>query len=322
MNLRNKFVAVMFLLSTAAFGIATDAPADLLASGRADDAIVSLKNRLANNPNDADSYHLLCRAHFDFQDWDAAIAACEKAVALSPQSSRDHLWLGRAYGEKADNVSFVSAIGLAKKVHAEFEKAVALDPNNADALSDLAEFYLEAPGMVGGGREKAEAKAELLMKLAPSKGHWIKGRIAEKNHDKTTAEREYLAAIQSSHGSGLDWLNLAFYYKRTQRLPEMEAALRKSVAASSAQPEVIVEAAETLVRTNRNLPLAETWLQQYLTGPTVELAPAFKAHYWLGQAQEKQGDHAAAAQSYREALKLAKGYSRAQEALERVERQL
>jgi TolA-binding protein len=79
-----------------------------------------------------------------------------------------------------------------------------------------------------------------------------------------------------------------------------------------------MEAAEALIRTDRNIPLAISWLQKYLTGPTVELAPTFKAYYWLGQAQEKQGNFAAAADSYRSALQLARGYSRAREALSRI----
>ncbi len=321
-SLKPIFGAALFLALAASPVLAAEAPADLLARGHADDAIASLNNRIQRNPGDADNYHLLCRAHFDVQEWDDAIAACEHAIAVNPKSSRDHLWLGRAYGEKASSSSFVSAVGLAKKVKTEFETAVQLDPSSSDARSDLAEFYLEAPGIVGGGKDKATSQADALAKLNPAKAHWIKGRIAEKNKNLLAAEGEYTSAIQASHGSGLDWLNLAFFYKRGHRLDDMESALKKAVAASSEQPEVIVEAAETLIRSDRNLPLAESWLKQYLAGSTVELAPAFKAQYWLGQAQEKLGDHAAAAQSYRASLALARRYSRAQEALTRVERQL
>ena len=66
------------------------------------------------------------------------------------------LWYGRALGEKADRVSFIKAYGLAKRVKAEFETAVSLDPRNAEALSDLGDYYTEAPAIVGGGKDKAE----------------------------------------------------------------------------------------------------------------------------------------------------------------------
>ena len=51
------------------------------------------------------------------------------------------------------------------------------------ARTDLAEFYLEAPGIVGGGQDKARAQADQVAKLNPAKAHWIQGRLAEKNKD-------------------------------------------------------------------------------------------------------------------------------------------
>ena len=106
--------------------------------------------------------------------------------------------------------------------------------------------------------------------------------------------------------------------RRQGRPAEEEVALRHAVAAPPDQPEVVMESAETLIRAGRNLPLAIEWLHRYLSGPMVELAPAFKARYWLGVALEKQGDKQKATQEYRAALVLAKDYSRAREALSRV----
>ena len=68
-------------------------------------------------------------------------------------------YVGRIYGEKADRAGFFSAAGLAKKVRTEFERSVEFSPNSWQARTDLAEFYLEAPGIVGGGKEKARSQA-------------------------------------------------------------------------------------------------------------------------------------------------------------------
>lgn len=192
--MRVKFLIVLLLMALSGVVHADVSPADLLTQGRVDESIAVLNSRLATSPN-ADDYHLLCRANFDIQDWSSAVAACEKASGLKPDSSREHLWLGRAYGEKADSSSFMAAIGLAKKVRAEFETAVRLDPGNADARSDLAEFYLEAPAIIGGGQSKAQSQADLLMRLDASKAHWIQGRIAEKT--KIFAPRKTNTAQQS-----------------------------------------------------------------------------------------------------------------------------
>src|SRR5215831_5536653 len=150
MNLRFRFLLLVIGLFAASSAIAADdetAPA-LLASGRVDDAIAALHGQISSSPNDALAHNLLCRAYFTIGQWDRGISACEKAVALAPDNGQYHLWLGRIYGEKADKASFITAAVLAGRVRNEFEAAVRLDPNSADARCDLAEFYLEAPGIV------------------------------------------------------------------------------------------------------------------------------------------------------------------------------
>lgn len=310
-------VLVFVLVSSLCFS-ADSAPA-LLASGRVDDAISTLQQEIKASPNDGEAYNLLCRAYFSLSQWDRGIAACEKAVALEPGNSTYHLWLGRIYGEKADSSSFFTAAGLAKKVRNQFESAVQLSPGDVDARTDLAEFYLEAPGIVGGGQDKARAQAATLARLDPAKAHWVNARIAEKKKNFTTAEREYRSAIEVSHGDAGSWLNLALFYKHTGQFDQMEAAINHAASAQLNHPVVLVDAAETLIRTGRNFPVAIQLLRRYLSSSsTVEEAPAFKAHYLLGTALEKQGDKHAAAQEYRTALSMAKGFSRAQEALDRV----
>lgn len=313
---------LLSLLVTASLPTSADeSPGGLLAAGRVDEAISTLQRQITSSPSSAESYNLLCRSYFALGDWDRGISACEKAITLEPGNSVYHMWLGRIYGEKADAVNVFSAASLAGKVRREFEQAVKLAPDSAEARTDLAEFYLEAPGIVGGGQEKARAEAEVLLKLDPARAHWVYGRIAEKRNDPTTAEREYRSAIEVSHGDSNAWLNLALFFRRAKRLDEMEDALAHASSAEKIEPEVLVDAAETLHRTNRNFPEAIRLLRRYLSLNTkAETAPAFKAHYVLGTILEKQGDKQAAAQEYQAALALAGSYSRAQEALKRVNR--
>ena len=319
MRWTTRILALAALLLPALAATA-DSPSDLLAAGRVDDAISSLSIKLDSAPNDAASYNLLCRAYFAVSNWDRAISACEKAIALEPSNSEYHLWLGRTYGEKADSSNFFTAAGLAKKVRNEFERAVQLDPNNVLARVDLAEFYLEAPGIVGGGQDKARAQADAVARLNPSKAHWIQGRLAEKNKDAAAAEREYRAAIEASHGGGNAWLNLALFYRKTGRLDEMQEALKNAAAAPPDQPEVLVDAASTLLRANRDLSFATQLVRRYLSSNTVEQAPPFKAHYLLGNILERQGDREGAAKEYQIALAMAKDFGRAREALNRINR--
>jgi tetratricopeptide (TPR) repeat protein len=229
------------------------------------------------------------------------------------------LWLGRIYGEKADTSSFVTAAGLARRVRSEFEIAVRLNPGNIDARSDLAEFYLEAPGMVGGGRDKAEAQASSLAAIDPISAHGVKARIAEKRKDFPAAEQELRAAINASHGSASAWLNLGLFYKHRQQFDPMEKALQHVRSAPLDRPEALVDAAEILIHSQRNLPEATQLLRAYLTSNAkVEQAPAFKVHFLLGAANEELGRKKDAATEYRTALSMAKEFRPAQQALQRV----
>jgi tetratricopeptide (TPR) repeat protein len=318
MRLRALALFLMLNWVLIALAAASESPETLLAEGKSDAAIGTLKDRVASSPNDAEAYHLLCRAYYSIQDWDHAIATGEKALSLSPEKSNYHLWLGRAYGEKADASSFFSAAGLAKKVRLSFERAVALDGSNVPARSDLAEFYMEAPGIMGGGQDKARAQAAALLKIAPAKGHWVLGRLAEKNKDNGTAEREYKAALEATHGGAEGWLDLAIFYRRTGRMADLDNAIEKLNAAPLKNPEVLVDAAITLLRAEHNLPMAAQLLKRYLSGKTVEDAPAFRAHTFLGTVYEKQGDKKAAAAEFQAALALASTYRPARDGLKRL----
>lgn len=308
---------VPFILLIPAATRAVPAPEILLAQGRVDEAISSLRLALSGTPNDAGSYNLLCRAYLQLNKWDNAVKSCQEAVSLEPSNSSFHLWLGRAYGEKARRAKFLSAAGLAKKVRSEFETAVRLDPNNAEARSDLARYYVQAPGVLGGGKDKAEDQARELAALDPPAGEIVQAWIAEKNKDLTAAENDLIAAVNLSGGKPEFWLSLAEFYRRTGHPDKMQHALAEALAASN-HADVLMEAAQMLIASKHNSSEAIGLLRQYLSGPTVEDAPAFQAHYLLGTLYEKDGNTRAAAEEFRSSLNLAKDYAPARRALSRL----
>jgi len=291
----------------------------LLASGHIDEAIPTLQKEVSQSPNDAESHNLLCRAYFMAEEWDRGIAECERARNLAPQNSLYHMWLGRIYGEKADRAGFLAAAGLAKKVRTSFEHAVELAPNNWEARTDLAEFYLEAPVIVGGGKDKAREQAQALLALNPGMAHWVLARIAEKDKNTAEAEREYRAGIAATHGGSRAWLDFAIFLRHASRFEELQQALEEVEAAPVDRAESLMDGASLLLHAGRDFPLGVRLLHRYFTVGTVEEGPAFKAHAYLGELLEKQGDRRGAAEEYRAALALFRGYRRAEEGLKRLE---
>lgn len=309
--------ALTLPLFTVSAAFASETPEDLLAAGRVDQAVLDLNRQIEVSPT-ARTYNLLCRAEFELGAWDAGIPDCEKATELAPDNSLYHLWLGRIYGEKADHTSFIHAIGLAKKVRTEFERAAEFDPNSYEVRTDLAEFYVEASGIVGGGQDKARAQADKLASLNPATADWVRARLAEKNKDEAAAERDYQAAVTDSHGGSREWLNLAGFYGRKHRFDDMERALRSLESSRLDHPAALADGAGIVLRTGQDYDLGVRLLQRYLATKTVEEAPAFKAHVMLGELLERQGNAAAAAEEYRIALGMAHNYSLARDKLKHV----
>jgi len=321
--MRFRFLPVLALL----FGVLTAvsaaaepaSPAELLSVGHVDDALRALHDRVQAAPSDAQAYNLLTRTYFYMGRWEEAAAAAERAVALEPSASNYQLWLGRAVGEKAAHSSFVTAVRMVPRIHGAFERAVQLDGSNAAARTDLAEFYMEAPSFLGGGKDKALAQAEMLAAQDEAAAHWIKARLAERGKQFDTAEREYRAAVAASPHPGGRWLDLAGFYRTHERLDQMEDTVNKAVTEDIWQSTVPYEAAMLLFQAGRNFPGAIALVQKYLAnGSQPEAAPAYRAHYLLGQIFEKQGNRQAAAAEYRTALSLAREFDPARTALQRV----
>lgn len=304
-------IVVALLFAAAAIGAADPAALQLLSMGRMNDVISALVNR-----EDAESYNLLSRAYYATERWDDAVKNGERAVALRPGDSNFHLWLGREYGEKAADSNPLAAAGLARKAKTEFEHAVKLDPTNVAAHADLAEYYVEAPGIMGGGTDKARDQALQVQKYDPATAHWVLARVAEKEKRFDDAEREFHLAIDSAKNPAQYWLNLASFYRERERTDEVEKAVQKAIAQPNAPAETYYDSAEQLLRAGRNYPLAAEYLKKYLASDgLVEDAPAFRAHYLLGQVYEKMGNKSAATSEYRASLSLASGFKRARKAL-------
>jgi len=226
--------------------------------------------------------------------------------------------LGRSYGEKAEHAGSLAAGRLALSVRDQFETAVRLNPKSVDARGDLADFYLQAPWLLGGGTQKAENQAQELAKLEPAQADLLRARIAEKNKDLAAAEREYQRAIADSGGAAGLWLALARFYRRVSRFDEMERAIGRATAPQLNRPDVLVGAAEILVQSG-NLAGAAQLLERYLSSPTpAEDAPVFKAHYLLGTILERQGHPQPAIAQYQAALSLARDFVPARSAIERL----
>jgi tetratricopeptide (TPR) repeat protein len=284
-----------------------------LQAGKADEA-QTLLNSL---PTSANVHNLKCRVQFALEKFDAAVNECELAVTADNQNSDYHMWLGRALGEKAERASFLTAFSLAKRVCAEFEAAVRLDGRNAPALADLGEFYSSAPGIVGGGFDKAERVVAQLDAVDQARAHELRARIAEGQKDYGTAEREFKLALAASQHPAFQWMTLASFYRRRAQWAGLDDAIDSGIKATQHDRRAgvaLFNGSSVLSRANRNLSLSAKMLEDYLASSSLtEEAPAFVAYTQLARLKNQLGDQAGARAERAKALALANDYKPAQD---------
>ncbi len=69
---------------------------------------------------------------------------------------------------------------MARNIKKRYEKALELDPNNTDVIAGIITFHTEAPGIVGGSKDRAKEFAARLKELDKYEGFRNFARIYEK----------------------------------------------------------------------------------------------------------------------------------------------
>ena len=316
-KIRIRLCSLLALLALSLPLRADHAQADsLLQQGRVDEASAMLREIVSSQPDNAKARQLLCRVYYAQEMADDAVRECELAAAADPNDSDTQMWLGRAYGLKASKANALTAFSLAKKVRTAFERAVQLNPANVHAMSDLGEYYVDAPAIVGGGLDKAQRLALQMQPYSAARYHRLLAEIANKKKDTATAEAEYRAAAAAGKTPEA-FIDLGQFYQEKGQMDKAMAAVQAGVEADRKNDSVLVDAASILTATKRSPELAERLLREYLSSPAKsDGAPAFKVHMQLGDLLLKRGDAVGAHHEYAAALAMASNYVPARKAMQ------
>jgi tetratricopeptide (TPR) repeat protein len=225
-------------------------------------AAINLLNQ--GNAQDFRSLELLGRCYLMEADYRQAVDVLEHGVALNPDDSMANLWLGRAYGRRAEIAFATTALGLARKARRSLEKAVQLDARNFEAIDDLFEFYLQAPALIGGGVEKARGLLPLIARDNPVHYDIAHARIALAEKQYSSAEARLRHAIMLAPHEIGRFLDLAKFLSSRGRYDESENTFRQAEKIEPGAPRILYARAECYVRANRNLDQARDLLNRYL----------------------------------------------------------
>jgi len=202
------------------------------------------------------------------------VALADKAVRLDGAVARYHRQLAEVQGVMAQHAGLFQQAILARRFRKEIDAARGLDPRDAQALRDLLEFYILAPGVVvaiSGRRSLLRGRSALTLDRGRAGAYCILATVYAGKADWSALEAIFSSAVQALPGDATP------YYR----------------------------AAERLLSDANEPSRAERYLRVYLTQETEGDEPtAADAHWKLGHALRAQGQEANAVREWQTALKL------------------
>jgi tetratricopeptide (TPR) repeat protein len=219
--------AILFAaLIAAAFGNDVPTPAErYIEAGHWKRARSIVEPRFHEHPEDPLANFLMSQIRNAFGDQKTPMELAEKAVALDASTAKFHRQLAEAIGVTAQHAGVFQQLFLARRFRKELDRALELDPRNPQALRDLMEFYLLAPSIVGGDKERAREVAVRIAAVDPVEGYFAQARL-------TPAQTEsfYRKAVEAQPDSYKARVALAGYYldRSHMKLDEAENQAREA----------------------------------------------------------------------------------------------
>jgi tetratricopeptide (TPR) repeat protein len=287
--------------------------------GKFSEAVDSLRKLGDAAPSNPEIRIWLGRTYIKLREWDKAVKEMEKAIRLQPNNARYHLWLGRACGERASHSSFITAPGWARRVVREFETARELAPEDLDVRFDLLDYYLNAPGILGGGKDKAKAEVEAIARLNNEKGYVARATVYIKHKEWDLAREELQQAVSNYPRSVSACLDLADFLLDRK---DFEGALNyanKALLLESNSKRGRFIAAAAKIRLKKDLDEAAGILQDLAAGTLGNGAPPFEeTYYWLGECFLAKGEKTQAREAFKSALSFNPDFGRAKDGLSKL----
>jgi tetratricopeptide (TPR) repeat protein len=146
---------------------------------------------------------------------------------------------------------------------------VALDPSNREAVDDLFDFYLQAPGFMGGGLDRADKLADIISHRDAAEGAYDRARIAEARKQYDSAEQHLKRAAELAPHQVSRLLELAKFFAKQGRYDESDKTFVQAEKIAPDTPKVYFAEASTYLEAHRNVDAARNLLRKYLNASTL-----------------------------------------------------
>ncbi|MBL7996597.1 tetratricopeptide repeat protein [bacterium] len=192
------------------------------------EARMIFENISKGSGHEAEACYYLGSIYLRFErDPDKAIEYLEKAIEADNSKSEYHMALSNALGAKIMQSNVIKQAMLARRIKSELEKAVELNPNNAEARMSLLQMYVMMPGIMGGSITKARKQADALMQLNACLGYLGYAMISDYEEDLASAEAYYAKAIAAEPQLSRPYHQLGYLYLKQKRYEEAIKQFKK-----------------------------------------------------------------------------------------------
>jgi tetratricopeptide (TPR) repeat protein len=289
----------------------------LMKQARYDEAKVLAGRLLEEAPDDARVFSILSQIYLTEEDGARAVDAATRAADIEPSFADHRLWLARAYLLRASQSTLLS-LWYAWKGKGQYQKAVELDPGNVQMRLELCLYYLLAPGIAGGSKDKARREAEIIEKQSPLFGAYAWASIWEREKELDKAELRLMQAVEMDTTSTLQAeYALGYFYHRNRRLADARAVFEEILAANPDDMNAMYHIGTTYLLEEKELEKAEDLFNVYLASePRTDQPSHAMAHWRLGTVYHLQGETDLAIMHLNNAVELDPGNRQFKEALE------
>ncbi|MBY0434492.1 MAG: tetratricopeptide repeat protein [Cyclobacteriaceae bacterium] len=307
----------IFLFSLATSGqSAIEKAKTLYENKRYEEVITLLESTKESDKDYGAAQYYMGRAAFDQERFEEASEYFEQAVETNDKIADYHYWLGNAYGSWAQKSNMFKQGMLAPKMKKAWESAIELDTKNIGARTSLIQYYLQAPGFMGGSVEKAKETANQIIKLNPAIGHKELGNVYFHEKNMVEAEKQYMEMVKADPST---MSGLATFYVNQKQYDKAFTMFEDVLKKNPEDYSVIYQVGKTSALSGQRLERGEECLKKYLTHAPKQNEPSHAgANMRLAQIQEKKGNKAEAKRLFEAALKSDGDLKEAKEGLQRV----
>lgn len=266
--------------------------------------LLALANLHAANGPGAAAYAAMMKA-WQAGKLDDAIKSADAVLKAEPANVAFLNAIGGLYCEKAQKANVLTKLSWAGKCHSTWERAITIDPKNVQTHASLMQYYLRAPGIAGGGTDKAKAEADRMAALDPVAGEISRGHIARSGKLPAEAERHYRKAAEIDAPGRRGSVELASFYAGEMRWSDARGVFEARLTKNAGDTFAAYMLARLMQSQGADLPRAIELFDRYLASPALEGGPTH-ADAWFrkGQTLAALGRRADAVAALETALKL------------------